>query len=87
MTVDLGDQLPPGFTSGESFAGECRRLGLDRAVYREGRSWRVPRQDWDRFRREDRERRKRVRSAPTPESDAIDRSLERAGLRLVRGPR
>jgi len=80
------ENLPPGFTSGEAFAGKCRRLGLDRAIYREGRSWRVPRDVWEQARREDRERR-RVQSAPTPECDPIDETLRKAGLRLVRGAR
>jgi hypothetical protein len=79
------DHLPPGYKSGEAFAGECRRLGLDRAVYREGRSWSVPRSIWDAARREDRDRRRGPTT--TPAIDPIDATLERAGLRLVRGPR
>jgi hypothetical protein len=77
--------LPPGFRSPEAFAGECRRLGLDRVVYRSGRSWSVPRSAWEEARREDRAR--RVQSAPSPEVDPIDETLRKAGLRLVRGPR
>lgn len=79
------ENLPPGFTSGEAFAGECRRLDLDRAIYREGRSWRVPVAVWTEARSVDRARRMGTHaSSTTPPIDPIDATLERAGLRLVR---
>ena|ERR1700722_19502037 len=76
------DSLPPGFTNAEAFAAACRKLGLDRVVYREGRSWRVPRDVWERARREDRERRRGPRADPT--RDPIGAALAASGLRLVR---
>jgi hypothetical protein len=76
--------LPPGFLSAESFAWKCRKLGLDRALYKQGRAWVVPKSVWDEARREDKARRR----GPAPaQVDPIDVSLERAGLRLVRGRR
>jgi hypothetical protein len=78
------DHLPPGFRSREAFAGECRRLGFDRVVYRAGRNWSVPREVWDRSRFEDRTRRLGPRDAPERLADVLDATLERAGLRLVR---
>jgi hypothetical protein len=75
------DNLPTSHRSPEAFAGECRRLGLDRVLYREARSWRVPRDVWERARAEDRARRAAPR--PAPEADAIDSQLQKAGLRLV----
>jgi hypothetical protein len=75
------DSLPRGFTSKEAFAAECRRLGLDPLIYKAGRSWRIPRTEWDRARRADRERRRGPRAAPA--ADPIDAALQKSGLRLV----
>jgi hypothetical protein len=79
------EHLPAGFTSDESFALACRKLGLDPVIYKSGRSWRVPAEVWEQARREDRARRRGPTA--TPPIDPIDATLERAGLRLVRGPR
>jgi hypothetical protein len=77
------ENLPPGFRSPESFAAECRRLHLAPSLYRPGRAWKVPADVWAQARRDDRERR-RGPAAPSG-VDPIDATLEKAGLRLVRG--
>jgi hypothetical protein len=88
ITPDAGtaydrDHLPHGFTSPEAWAAECRRLGLDRAVFRAGRSWIVPRDVWERARAEARTR-TRADSARTTTSDDIDSALRNSGLRLCK---
>jgi hypothetical protein len=79
------EHLPPTHTSVEAFNLECRRLRFDPIIYKIGRGWRIPRDEWERARREDRERRRGPRTELA--ADPIDAQLVRAGLRLVRGPR
>lgn len=74
--------LPPGFRSREAFAAECRRLKLN-PTFKAGRSWSVPADIWTQARCEDKAHRRGPATAPA--ADSIDETLQKAGLRLVRG--
>jgi hypothetical protein len=74
--------LPSTHKSVEAFYGECRRLKLNPS-FKVRRSWSVPVDIWEQARREDRDRRRGPRTESA--ADPIDQSLQKAGLRLIRG--
>ncbi|HEY1956753.1 MAG TPA: hypothetical protein VGH28_14130 [Polyangiaceae bacterium] len=72
--------LPPGITSREHFATECRRLGVGT---KHGRIWTVTAREWLQARNA---KKRHLRAVPAPESAVTmaDADIDAAGARATR---
>ncbi len=78
VTVYTSTTLPPGITSREHFAAECRRLGIGE---KHGRVWTVPADAW----RTARARKRPALHVVASDIDRADAYLDGALARQTRG--
>lgn len=73
--------LPPGISSREHFATECRKRGIG---IKHGRVWVVTKKDWHDARSAKKKRHLRVIAAPASSVQMADEDIEAAGARSTR---